>query len=228
MTNRSFVLRLGVTLSLLILAPLATSACPCKVYGTPAEEPSDIGNQKGIEFSHTSEYRKEFKNAIESARKTCLDYLASHPDDRSMAVVSDIDETLLDNRSYFEKTSEFKWSDFKAWVKQAEAPTLKETDEFLKWARSKQFVIFLVTGRTEDLRHPTIRNLVKDGVSYDGLYMRKNGDKRSAIEVKTSIREEIESMGFKIVVNIGDQVSDLVGGHSEDCEKLPNKLYFVK
>lgn len=35
-------------------------------------------------------------------------------------------------------------------------------------------------------------------------------------------------MGFKIVVNIGDQVSDLVGGYALDCEKLPNKMYFVK
>jgi hypothetical protein len=35
-------------------------------------------------------------------------------------------------------------------------------------------------------------------------------------------------MGFKIVVNIGDQDSDLAGGFALDGEKLPNKLYFVQ
>ncbi len=104
---------------------------------------------------------------------------------------------------------------------------MKQTAELLDWARKKGFAIFFVTGRPESLRAATIRNLVRNGIAYDGLYLRADKDNRSAIDVKTEIRRKIELMGFKVVVNIGDQVSDLVGGYAVDCEKLPNKIYFV-
>jgi predicted secreted acid phosphatase len=86
----------------------------------------------------------------------------------------------------------------------------------------------LITGRPESDRKPTILNLVRDQVSYDGLYLRDHHGGPPAEEYKTAVRQQIEKMGFKIVVNIGDQFSDLAGGYSLDCEKLPNKMYFIK
>lgn len=72
-------------------------------------------------------------------------------------------------------------------------------------------------------------NLIKCGIAYDGLYMTRDQDKDlTAAQVKPPLRKAIEDLGFKIVVNIGDQWSDLVGGHAEHCIKLPNKLYFVE
>ena len=78
------------------------------------------------------------------------------------------------------------------------------------------------------MRADTIANLVKRQVAYDGLLMRKEGDRGGAESVKVPLREEVEKMGFTIVVNIGDQWSDLAGGHAIDCEKLPNKIYLVE
>jgi HAD superfamily, subfamily IIIB (Acid phosphatase) len=50
---------------------------------------------------------------------------------------------------------------------------------------------------------------------------------RPVSEHKTKARIDIESRGFTIVANIGDQESDLVGGHAERAFKLPNPFYFI-
>ncbi len=44
---------------------------------------------------------------------------------------------------------------------------------------------------------------------------------------KAACRKEIESKGYHIVVNMGDQLSDLEGGHADGEFKLPNPMYFV-
>lgn len=222
---------LGIALT--VAAALAISACPA--FALPAshfeaavKQPPGMGNAEGLAYAKTEEYRKEFTTAVEDGRKACEEYKKDHPEATNMAVVADIDETVLDNRPYFEATKEFDWKKFVVWVEQSKAPSLKPTAEFLDWARKNGFAIFFVTGRPESLRAATIRNMVRNGIAYDGLYLRPEKDSRSAIEVKSAIRKQIEDMGFKIVVNIGDQVSDLVGGYAVDCEKLPNKIYFVE
>ena len=222
---------MGLTLA--ATAVVALSSCP--VFALPAsqfeaaiQQPPGIGNAEGLAYAKTDEYKKEFSNAVEEARKACEKHLKEHPGERNMAVVADIDETVLDNRPYFETAKEFDWDKFVVWVEESKAPSLKQTVDFLDWARKNGFAIFLVTGRPENLRAATIRNMVRNGIAYDGLYLRAKDDKRSAIEVKSAVRKQIEEMGFKIVVNIGDQVSDLVGGYAVDCEKLPNKIYFVE
>ena len=52
-------------------------------------------------------------------------------------------------------------------------------------------------------------------------------DKNSVIPYKTGSRKSVEGEGYKIIVNIGDQWSDLAGGYSERVFKLPNPYYYV-
>jgi len=219
--------------ALIAVTPQAV-ACPCETYNKKpeeldkkAEEISGSVMRDGISYTKSSQYKKDFARCMASARKACLDYLKEHPGADNMAVVSDIDETILDNRDYYKTTDKFVWKDFVKWVRLAKAPPLKPSADFLKWARSKGFAVFLVTGRMEELKAPTIKNLVRANVAYDGIYFRNQGDRRSAIEIKTAVRKQIEDLGFTIVVNMGDQMSDMVGGHAIDCEKLPNKLYVI-
>ncbi|MBY0359070.1 MAG: HAD family acid phosphatase [Candidatus Obscuribacterales bacterium] len=201
----------------------SVSACPCNDITIPKDGAKETNTAKGLAYSRTSAYKKEFDKAIKDARSTCQKHLG----ERKVAIVSDLDETLLDNRRFFEKHPEFHWKDFDVWVNDAKAPSLKKTADLLAWARKKGFAIFFITGRMELLRSGTIANLVNNGIAYDGLYMRTDGDKSPAEKVKAAYRKKIEDLGFKIIVNIGDQYSDLAGGFSEDCEKLPNKIYFI-
>lgn len=208
----------------LALTPSA-NACPCSEVKPLEKVPAD-DLQGGLKFGESPEYKKEFDTAIKSAKKYVEDYLKENKGERNLAIVSDIDETLLDNRPCLKDLKEWNWDQFHKWIAQAEAPTLP-TAEFLAWARKNGIAIFFVTGRTEKNRAATIKNLVFRNVAYDGLYLRAPGDKRKAGEMKTEYRKQIEDLGFKIVLNIGDQVSDLSGGHSQECTKLPNKMYYV-
>lgn len=189
----------------------------------PADGGKGTGTLPGLLFSHTKAYKQEFSQAIKDAKAA----IQKHAGEKNLAIVSDIDETMLDNRAFFEKNPEFHWKEFDKWVNEAKAPSLKHTTSMLESARKKGIAIFLITGRMELLRAGTIANLVNNNIAYDGLYMRPDGNKAPAEEIKTAYRKKIEDMGFKIILNIGDQYSDLAGDHSEDCEKLPNKLYFI-
>jgi hypothetical protein len=49
----------------------------------------------------------------------------------------------------------------------------------------------------------------------------------SAADFKTPIRERIEKEGYTIIANVGDQSSDLAGGHAEMTFLLPNPFYRI-
>lgn len=218
---------LSFTLTILSVNSAAIS-CPCSEIVVPTT-PQDSGTyEAGLNFSHTREYKREFANAVQSAKAFCVKYKRDHPGDTSMAIVSDIDETVLDNRPHFKLHPVRSWDVFDKWVQESKAPVLQPTYDFLKWARQQGFAIFFITGRPEADRRPTVSNLVRNQISYDGLYLRDHHGGPPAEVYKSTVREQIERMGFKIVVNIGDQFSDLAGGYSLDCEKLPNKMYFIK
>lgn len=222
-----FCLAVLTGLSFLACMAPAAKAAPCSEMKVPSPAPA-VNYTEGLEFTMTGEYKREFANAIKKAKAFCIKYKRAHPEEKNLAIVSDIDETLLDNREQFRKMVKPNWDEFNAWVNESRAPLLQETFLFLKWARQERFAIFLVTGRPESDRLATIVNLVRDGVSYDGLYLRDHHGGPPAEEFKTGVRAQIENMGFKIVTSIGDQFSDLVGGHCIDCVKLPNRMYFIK
>jgi hypothetical protein len=49
----------------------------------------------------------------------------------------------------------------------------------------------------------------------------------TAVDFKAPIRADIERLGYTIIANIGDQPSDLLGGHSERDFLLPDPFYRV-
>ncbi len=230
-TVRSLGLSACLALSLTSFAPTWSSqaafACPCESVVAPTNPDTELHIKDGLAFTRTAEYHKQFSQSVDAAKKFVRKYIAEHPNERQVAVVSDVDETLLDNRPVFEEHPNFVWDDFRSWVTKASAPTLKDTAEFLSWARKNGVAILLVTGRFEKERLATTENLIQKKVSYDALYMRTLEDTGSAITYKSAVRKKIHDQGFNVLVNIGDQWSDLLGGGSIDCEKLPNRIYYI-
>ena len=49
----------------------------------------------------------------------------------------------------------------------------------------------------------------------------------TTVEYKANTRKHIESLGYDIVLNVGDQWSDLQGGYADYTLKLPNPTYFL-
>jgi acid phosphatase len=96
-------------------------------------------------------------------------------------------------------------------------------------AQDKGVAIFFITGRHEVEREATEKNLRNAGYpAWMKVFMRPDGTStESAADYKAPVRAQIEKMGYTIVVNIGDQPSDLKGGHAEGAFLLPNPFYRI-
>ena len=46
-------------------------------------------------------------------------------------------------------------------------------------------------------------------------------------QYKSLTRKYIESLGYDIVANFGDQYSDLNGGYADQTFKMPNPMYYL-
>jgi hypothetical protein len=101
-------------------------------------------------------------------------------------------------------------------------PTLQVSSQ----ARALHLAVFFITGRPENERTATERNLAAVGYTgYAKLYMVPNGAHFvSAADFKAPIRREIERAGYTIIENMGDQPSDLIGGHAEKEFLLPRSV----
>jgi HAD superfamily, subfamily IIIB (Acid phosphatase) len=159
------------------------------------------------------------------------------------ALVLDIDETSLSNwKRIYQNDFAFVLyggCDFKkgtacgeiAWEKSASAPAIVPTLALFKAARARHVAVFFVTGRPEgdEVRRATKRNLENAG--YDGfqhLYLRtKDFAGPSVIPFKTWARRDIERQGYRVIANVGDQWSDLSGGHAERIFKVPDPFYYL-
>ncbi len=162
-----------------------------------------------------------------------------------LAIVLDIDETSLSNWPVI-KADDFGfipqgpcdlsanglpvgacgWID---WINQSRDQPILPTLKLYREARNYRMAVFFVTGRPEMLRKATQRNLRAAGYDYwDGLMMKSRGYRtESVIAFKTSARREIAARGYTIVLNMGDQKSDLAGGYAERIFKVPNPFYYI-
>jgi predicted secreted acid phosphatase len=157
------------------------------------------------------------------------------------ALVLDIDETALSNWEVL-KLDDFGrpipgpcepqtggpcgWA---AWDQLGRDPAIAPTLELFQLARALNITVFFITGRPESQREATQRNLAAAGYTgYQKLYMVPEGAHfPSAVDFKAPIRAEIEQAGYKIIANVGDQPSDLKGGHAEKTFLLPDPFYRV-
>ena len=116
------------------------------------------------------------------------------------------------------------------WLEQAIAPAIEPVHDLYIWARNQGIVVFFVSGRSERFRAATERNLKKAGyLGWSGLFLKPRASKFSnAAEFKIDVRRKLVEQGHVIVLNLGDQPSDLEGGYAERTFLLPNPLYRVR
>lgn len=129
--------------------------------------------------------------------------------------------------------------------------------DLVKKAEREGYAIFFLTGRGAAQEKATLGNLTADGVGVDAGYPKptalSNGEDGlftkpavadypdylkaacasdpngscTTVHYKMATRKHIESLGYDIVANFGDQYSDLTGGYADRTVKLPNPSYFL-
>jgi hypothetical protein len=136
-------------------------------------------------------------------------------------------------------------------------PAVPGMVDLVQTAEREGYAIFFLTGRGAAQEAATLGNLTEDGIGVDAGYPKPTGlpngedglftkppladypaylktacasDPNGActtIHYKSATREHIESLGFDIVANFGDQFSDLKGGFADRTFKLPNPNYYL-
>jgi acid phosphatase len=149
-----------------------------------------------------------------------------------LALVLDVDETSLSN--YCEMKREdygFLATMFNAWEVSSEADVaLPGTLRLFNRARAAGLEVFFITGRPGEQKAATAKNLEAAGYKgWKGLSLREGPQKTMAtVEYKSQERKKIVDAGYRIVMNVGDQWSDLNGdARAEISVKLPNPFYYL-
>ncbi|KAJ4718004.1 acid phosphatase 1-like [Melia azedarach] len=148
--------------------------------------------------------------------------------------VFDIDETSLSNLPYYAKhgfgVEPYNATFFNEWVNKGEAPSLPESLRLYNKLLSLGVKIVFITGRPEDQKKVTAKNLQSVGFhTWEKLIHKGSAfSGKTAVVYKSSERKELENGGYRIIGNIGDQWSDLLGTNTGNRTfKLPDPLYYI-
>ncbi len=185
--------------------------CDCGCY---ADDVARVGNE-GLDF---------LKHYVQSSKK---EHSSSG---KGPAVVIDIDDTALSNWENMKKMDfTYSFQQLKKWEQEEKAPAIEPTLTLFRFAQENHLATFFVTGRPEEQREITVKDLETAGYHHwTGLIMRQPGPHLLASQFKSAERKKLREAGYQIVLNIGDQESDLVGEPALKNSKLPNPFYYIR
>ncbi|KAG6669243.1 hypothetical protein I3843_01G221900 [Carya illinoinensis] len=148
--------------------------------------------------------------------------------------IFDIDETTLSNLPYYAEhgfgAEPYNSTLFNAWVLKGTQPALPESLNLYKKLLSLGIKVIFITGRGESQRNVTTTNLKNVGYhTWEKLILKGSAySGTTAVVYKSSERRNLVKKGYRIVGNIGDQWSDLLGHHvGNRTFKLPDPMYYI-
>ncbi len=164
------------------------------------------------------------------ARKRCRTQGIKPCPKPNLALVLDIDETSLSNyqalaaTNFSGATAALTTSLFAA-----TSPAIDPTLHLFEDARDQNVAVFFITGRPDldIVRQKTEENLTSAGYSDWTELVLRPSDATGTLSYKSAARANIEDEGYRILLNVGDQDSDLKGGYADKAYKLPNPFYFI-
>jgi predicted secreted acid phosphatase len=230
--------RTAVTVVFASLAILAAPVAAADPVDDVAGEPVNVGDAKAaaIAYHDSGQYMNDLAQVAAQAMAAIGNRA---PTATRPAVVFDIDETSLSNWEVI-KADDFGYlangacelpgpCPWRAWDLQAKDSVIQPTLDTYNEAKSLGVAVFFITGRDEGQRAATEKNLLSAGYSgWTRLIMEPVGvGYNSATDFKAPQRAAIEGEGYTIIANIGDQPSDLAGGHAEQMFLLPDPFYRI-
>ncbi len=156
---------------------------------------------------HAAEYRALCFQAYNIAHEK-VDEIIKTTTSLPKAIITDIDETVLNNSPY-EAHQTLQGKDYESaswteWTAMAKADTMPGAYSFLKYASAKGIEIFYVTNRDESERGVTLKNLQKfnfPNADNEHIFLRES------ISSKEPRRKNIEST-HSVVMLLGDNLPD--------------------
>ncbi len=177
-----------------------------------------------VKQMRSRETQKEISQVVARAEKHLNRYVPSS----EKVVIADLDETLLSNAAYYAHHDELAPSSWGKWLgHQHNGPYNQSVYHLIKAAQTRGFSVMYITGRPASLAPVTLRQT--GDIAWSGIFHKPQGVQMNAEQYKSQVREMLKAMGYIIVLNIGDQVSD--HGQPVDESKgeflLPNVMYTI-
>jgi hypothetical protein len=153
---------------------------------------------------------------------------AAHFHGKKLALVLDIDETSLSNYSAISADNFTFGPQSQAEATNEIGTAIAPTLDLFNTAKQNGVAVFFITGRRENTRAHTESNLKREGYNgWQQLVLKPDASTQTTVQYKSGARAAIEQQGYRIVANVGDQYSDLAGGHEDVGFKLANPFYFL-
>jgi hypothetical protein len=195
------------------------------VYDTELAQIDDLAEKAVLRSVHKSDFRSHkgrFNKGHGRAR-------AAHDHcKKKLALVLDIDETSLSNYNAIQLDNFTFGTNSQREAIDQTGVKIQPTLDLFNLAKQNGVAVFFITGRRENTRAPTVSNLEREG--FDGwqqLFLKPDASTDTTVQYKSGARAAIEGQGYRIIANVGDQYSDLAGGHEDIAFKLANPFYFL-
>lgn len=202
-----------ITSGFIALTLLAFSSCvSIKNNGTQSTgQDKMISNGKlftAVWMQQSAEYKALCLQAFQLADLRLSNILTYQKPAKPLAIITDIDETFLDNSPYAIHQSlqgkDFDPASWNEWVEKADADTIAGGLAFFQKAASQGVTIFYVTNRDETGRAATLKNLQKFKFpNADDAHL-LTMDKSSSKEPR---RQKVAS-DYTIALLLGDNLAD--------------------
>ena len=184
------------------------------------------------------EYRALCEQLFRQATVAILRKVKTEKNSDNLAVVVDLDETVLDNSLYqverWKAGLSFTQDSWSEWVNREEAGLVPGAMEFLKAVRKKGVRVVFVSNRMNKNLEPTRRNLLAlEVLAPNDLFLLRL-DKDDVKEVRRREVNEgkarMKKVGpLKVVGYVGDQMGDFPSDQTKEFGKtsflLPNPMY---
>lgn len=163
-------------------------------------------------MQRSAEYDALCFQAFNSARLYLNQSLALvQEDSKPLAIVTDVDETILDNSPnavYQGKRGElFDSAEWTKWVNRIEADTIPGALSFLQYAADNGVEVFYITNRNEHERQGTLLNLQKFGFpNADDAHLLLKSSSSNKDERRAQVMEQ-----YEVIIYMGDQLTDFPG-----------------
>ena len=148
---------------------------------------------------------------------------------KKLAVVFDIDETTLSNIRHIQ-ANDYGYIPkiWDSWVAEGQCTAIYPVQAVYQTALNGKVDVFFITGRKPADARGTERNLREVGYETWTRIIYKPADfTESTKAFKIDVRRKLAAEGYLIILNMGDQDSDLLGGYAERTFKLPNPFYIA-
>jgi 5'-nucleotidase (lipoprotein e(P4) family) len=190
------------------ISAIFLSACHQSPVGQSGLNLQPAGQAWGALYQQRAAEYKALAFQAYNIAQLRLDQQLKLKPNKPLAIITDIDETVLDNSPYFvalaKRGEVYSDSSWVKWTALVQCDTVPGASRFLKYAAGKGVTIFYITNRFEQERSPTLKNLNKWGLPQaesTHLFLMNSDDSKES-------RRLLIQQKYNIILLLGDSLGD--------------------